>query len=186
MPSAVEIGQFLVVEAEQVQDGGVQVVDVDLVLDRGIAELIGGTVYLPALDAAAGQPTTETARAVVAAFTVLSGRRPAEFARPDDQRFLEQAAPLQVGQQPRDGLIRFAAMQRVVLDHVAVGVPGFFAVSAAGVNLYEAHAALDQSPGHQAAPAELLRQRLIEAIKPFRLLRLAAEIDRLRSAGLHA
>ena len=36
-----EEGQPLVVEAEQVQDRGVQVVDVDLVLDGVEAELVG-------------------------------------------------------------------------------------------------------------------------------------------------
>ena len=39
--AAVEVGQQRVVEPQQVQDRGVQVVDVDLVLDRGVADLVG-------------------------------------------------------------------------------------------------------------------------------------------------
>src|SRR5262249_50834025 len=99
MAAAVEIRQLFVIEAEQVQDGCVQVVDVDLVLDGGVAELVGGAVYLPALDAAAGQPRRKTARAVIAALAVLSRRRAAELARPDDEGFVEQATLFQVGQQ---------------------------------------------------------------------------------------
>ena len=38
------VGELLVVEAEQVQDGGVQVVDVDLALDDAEAEFVGRAV----------------------------------------------------------------------------------------------------------------------------------------------
>src|SRR5579883_711862 len=41
IPAAVAVGQPLVVDAEQVQDGGVQVVDVDPVLDRVHPDLVG-------------------------------------------------------------------------------------------------------------------------------------------------
>ena len=42
--AAVAVGQPLVVDAQQVQDRGVQVVDVDAVLDGVHAELVGGAV----------------------------------------------------------------------------------------------------------------------------------------------
>ena len=42
--AGVAVGQLLVVEAEQVQHRRVQVVDVDLVLDRREAELVGRAV----------------------------------------------------------------------------------------------------------------------------------------------
>ena len=42
--AGVAVGQPLVVEAQQVQDRRVQVVDVDLVLDRVPAELVGRAV----------------------------------------------------------------------------------------------------------------------------------------------
>ena len=42
--AAVAVGQLLVVEAHQVQDRRVQVVDVDLVLDGVPAELVGRAV----------------------------------------------------------------------------------------------------------------------------------------------
>ena len=47
------------VRAHKVQDRRVQVVDVDLVLDRREAELVGRAVGHAALDAAAGQPHRE-------------------------------------------------------------------------------------------------------------------------------
>ena len=54
--AGVAVGELLVVEAQQVQDRGVQVVDVDLVLDGLEAELVGRAVDVPPLHAAAGQP----------------------------------------------------------------------------------------------------------------------------------
>ena len=52
--AAEAIGQFFVVDAHQVQDGGVQVVDVDFVVLGVPAEFVGGAVCHAAFDAAAG------------------------------------------------------------------------------------------------------------------------------------
>src|SRR5262245_13865114 len=49
-------GQSTVVEAELIQDRGVQVVDVNRVLDHRPADLVGLAVGDAALEAAAGQP----------------------------------------------------------------------------------------------------------------------------------
>ena len=54
--ASIAIGQFLVIETEQVQYGGVQIVDVNLVLDGREAELIGRAVNVSALDAATSKP----------------------------------------------------------------------------------------------------------------------------------
>src|SRR5438477_7111775 len=52
--SVVAVGQFLVVEPQQPQDRGVQVVHVYFILDRARAELIRRAVNRAAFDAAAG------------------------------------------------------------------------------------------------------------------------------------
>ena len=49
-------GEFGVVEAEEVEDGGVEVVDVDFVFDGVKAELVGLAVSDATFDAAAGEP----------------------------------------------------------------------------------------------------------------------------------
>ena len=90
------VRQPRVVDAQAVQDRGVQVVDVDRVLGDVVAEVVGLAVGDPGLDAAAGQPDGEAAGMVVAA-VVVGGQRAlavdgaAEFAAPDDQRVVEQA-----------------------------------------------------------------------------------------------
>ena len=65
--AAEAVGQPLVVDAQQVQHRGVQVVDVDLVLHRPEAVVVGGAVDLAAAHAAARQPHGEAVGVVVAA-----------------------------------------------------------------------------------------------------------------------
>ena len=70
---------------------------------------------------------------------------------------------------------------------LCVRVPGVFEVPAAGVELHEPHAALDQPPGDQAVAAELVGRLLADAVharaSPAVSLR---EVDRLGRGGLHA
>ena len=111
------------VEAELVQHGGVDVGDVVAVFDGVEAELVGRAVGDAPLDAAAGHPDREAERMVVAAVGSLRAGRAAELGRPDDDRLVEQAALLQIGQQPGDRLVDLGALRGVILPQVAVGVP---------------------------------------------------------------
>src|SRR5262249_8632197 len=91
-------GQPLVVEPEQVQDRGMDVVDVRDPLRGPQADRVGRPECLTTLHATAGQPHTEPVRVVVAAGGALGHRRSAELAAPDYQRVLQQPAALQVGE----------------------------------------------------------------------------------------
>jgi hypothetical protein len=84
IPAAVAVRQLLVIEPHEVEDGGVQVVDVHLAVDGGAAVLIGLAVAESLLDAAAGHPHGEAGGIVVAAVTVLAAGGAAELAAPDD------------------------------------------------------------------------------------------------------
>ena len=83
--AVVVIGEPFVVEAEQVEDRGVEVVDVDHVLDGLVAELVGGPEAEPMLDAGAGEPGGEALGVVVAAGgSLLKRGHAAELGGPDD------------------------------------------------------------------------------------------------------
>ena len=94
------------VEAELVQDRGVDVGDVVAVLDGVEADLVGRAVDDAALDAAAGHPDREAVDVVVAAVGALRAGRAAELGGEDHERLVEQAAPLQVLEQAGDRLDR--------------------------------------------------------------------------------
>src|SRR5262245_19222608 len=63
--------QALMVDTKQVQHGGVQVVDLDLIGDGLVAEFVGFSINRAALDAAAGQPNREAELIVIAAVAAL-------------------------------------------------------------------------------------------------------------------
>src|SRR2546422_899598 len=98
------VRQLRVVDAETVQDGRVQVVNVDRLVDHVVAKLVRLAVRVAAPDAGAREPDGEAARMMVAAVVVggqrsLTVDRAAELAAPDDERVVEQAALFEVREQ---------------------------------------------------------------------------------------
>ena len=90
--TAVAVGQFFVIQTHQMQDGGVQVVNMHFVFDSGETEFIRCTVSHAPLDASTGQPHGKTMMVVIATVTVLGNRRATEFPPPDNQRVLQEIA----------------------------------------------------------------------------------------------
>ncbi len=124
------VGEARVVEAQAVQDGGLQVVDVDGVPDDVHAQVIGSADHLAAANAAAGHPHAVGKRVVVAAGVVLLAgvadldhRRAAEFAAPDNQRAREQAALLEILEQRAGGAVGDVAILFELLVELGVVVP---------------------------------------------------------------
>ncbi len=64
--AGVAVGELFVVEAEAVEHGGVEVVDVDAVFDGLESEVVGGAVDVAAFDASTGEYGGETVMVVVA------------------------------------------------------------------------------------------------------------------------
>ena len=101
-------GEAGVIDAELVQDGGVEVMDVDgtggefflggidglaIGTEDVVAVIVGGSVGHTGLNAAAGHPSGEAARVVIATVVILGELAlgiggAAEFAAPDDERVL--------------------------------------------------------------------------------------------------
>lgn len=92
--SAVAVGEFLVVQAHDVENGSVEVVDVDLVLGYFHSEFVGCAVHQAAFDGTASQPTAEDAGMMLS--SAGAGRRAAEFGTPYDQRVVVHATLLEV------------------------------------------------------------------------------------------
>ena len=175
--TAVAKRQLFVVEAKQVQQRRMQVVDVHAVLDRLEAEVVRLTVAHAALRAAAGEEHTEAMRVVVAAVAILAHRRATKLAAPHDQRVIQQAALLQVAQQRRDGLVNVLAQVPRARVVVRVRVPR---LPVAVINLDEPHAPLGEPPRHEAAV-----RKMALAVKFARRRRFARDVERIRRGELH-
>jgi len=90
-------GETLVINPEQAEHGGVEIVNVDRVFDDVIPELAGFADDTSRLHTTAGQPHGETAGMMVTAIIgagefALGIVGPAELAAPDDQGVLKQTA----------------------------------------------------------------------------------------------
>lgn len=83
------------IHPHRVQKRGMQIVNVDRIPDNIVAEIVRFPVNHPLLDSAAGHPHSEATRMVVPSKVILRNaaltvRRPAEFAAPNDQRFIKK------------------------------------------------------------------------------------------------
>src|SRR5439155_3547235 len=78
-------GELLVIDAEQAEHGGMQVVNLHLVVDDIVAVVVGRAVDGAALDAAARQPDGKAERIMIAAVAALGHGRAAKFPAPQDQ-----------------------------------------------------------------------------------------------------
>jgi hypothetical protein len=84
------VSQLGVVETEQVQNGGVEIVNMNTIPDHVEAQIVGLSHHQAGFDAAAGQPHGEGIRVVIAAVIApLNHRGAAEFPAPDHQSVFE-------------------------------------------------------------------------------------------------
>src|SRR2546422_407686 len=117
-------GQSLVIQAEQMEQGRVQVMNRADILDRLVTEFIRGAVAESALYTRPGQPDGETVRIVVAAArALLKGWHAAEFRHPHNERLVQQAAGFHIFDQRRARLIEDGRVHVVLLFKFLVAVP---------------------------------------------------------------
>ncbi len=168
------------VEAEQVQDGCLQIVKVNAVLSGVVAVVVRATVGGARLDSRTGEEKGHRMRIVIASVTTLANRRAAKFCSPQDQRVLQQAARLHVGDQPGDRLVHLSSYVAVIVFQSAVRVPVALAA------LHEPDAGLGVAPRHKTLPAKVARLRVVQPVKFFRRLGFVVDVLNLRRGGLHA
>src|SRR5256885_7757493 len=117
-----DTGQFLfetlkleckpfVIDAEQSEDGRIEVADMDRVFHDVIAKVVCDAVGDSGFGAAAGHPNRKATRMMVAAIVVfreatLAVNSAAEFAAPEYERVVEESAALQIGDEGVGGAIR--------------------------------------------------------------------------------
>ena len=121
--SRMAIGQLFVVQSQQVQNGGMPIVDVHFALYGFVAVFVGGSVAESALYAATGHPSGVSLVVVVAAVTSLGVRCPSEFAGPDDEGVLQQVAVLEILQEASNGFVDLGALGFHAFPQVSMVIP---------------------------------------------------------------
>jgi hypothetical protein len=182
--AGVVVGEFVVVETEEAQEGDVEIADVGFAFDGGHAEFVGGSDGVAGIAAAAGEPEGHGVGIVVAtvggaaAHAVVGGA--AELATPHDERAFEQSTLFEVGDEGSDGLVHPVHEIAMGTLNVVVAVPGTV------VELHEANAFLDELAGKEAFAAKGVRGVVADAIEFFGFLIFLGEVESLGHLHLHA
>ena len=146
------------IDAEEVEDGGVDVVDLGGVaaVEGFVAEVVAGAVGDAAADAAAAEPVSEAEGVVVAAFAALGAGHAAEFGGPEDEGIVEEPALFEVFDEGGGAVGEATGERAVVAFDVFVGVPvaAWEAVVVAAPDLDEADPAFEETSCGEAFAAE--------------------------------
>jgi hypothetical protein len=129
------------VETEKMQDRGMQVVHVHSILRDVESQLIALAVRNARLHAPAGEPHRERIRVMIStiAAAALHHRRSTELTTPNNKRFIQQTALLQVLDECRTRLVSRSAIVFNVVRKISMLVPRFMK------NLNEADPTLNES-----------------------------------------
>jgi len=169
------IRQSFVVEAEQMQNGRMQIMDANPVLDRSESKVIGRSVGLASTDATASQPHREAIVVVISACPAFRNWRATEFTSPDNERFLKQAATFQIAQQGGGRLINLPTQAGDRLVDILVVIP------AAQLDVDVPDAPFDESTRHQASASVATRTVLVRYRPSF-----LGQIEDITGGELHA
>ena len=91
--AAVQKGQIGMIQPHEVENGGVDVVDVGSAIDRFQADFVGAPVDCAGLDPATCEPHAEARGVMIAsAAAFLAHGGAPKLATPDHQRFVQQPA----------------------------------------------------------------------------------------------
>jgi len=184
-------GQPLVVDAELMQKRRVDVVNVDRIDHRRIAELVGLAVSHAAAKSAAGHEQRVTVDMVIASAGGGDGggvRRASHLAGPHDDRLIEQAALVQILDQRRDRAIGDECVLFVVLLQMAMLIPRRIVAVETGTGDFDKpHARFDQPPRPQCLRGieALVFVRRVDAIELANVFGLVGDVADRRHFALH-
>ena len=120
-------GKLFVVQAQLVQDRGMDILDHQLILDRGITKFISLAINRSSLE------TATCDKQAIPVYMVIPPccrrdprgmRSSSHFTRPDDNRLVQQASLLEIQDQCRHSLVRNHGILIVILDEIPVLIPG--------------------------------------------------------------
>ncbi len=174
-----------VIDAEAVEEGGVEVVHVHRVFHDVVAEVVGLAIDGSGADTTAGEPHGEVPGMMIAAvgfggeFALGIDGAP-EFAAPDDEGGIEEAALFEVGDQGSAGLVGIEALVAEGGGEVVVLIP------AAMEDLNDADAPFDEATGEEGGVGEAAGAFHIGAVHFEGGGGFAGEIGEFGDTGLHA
>ncbi len=184
--SVVAEGELFVIETEQVEEGGVEIVHVDLAVHGEVPEVVGGAPGESGFHTAAGEPGGEAAGIVIATGAILLGVGcPTEFSAPPDEGIFEETASMEIGEEAGDGFVGGAGVLGVAWK-VRVLIPARVGGVVAVGDLDEADARFAEAAGHETLASEFVGGILADAIEGAGGIGFIGDVEEGGSIGLHA
>ena len=181
----VEVSELIIVEAEEVKEGAVEVADGASNLDCLRSDVIGGSDDGSFLNSSSGHHNGHGIRIVAstdgvnsAAFVVVGGAP--KFAVPNDESVVEHAALLEVFDQRCPRFVHGGNARGVAPFEVVMRIP------TTGEDLYEACPLFDEAAGHEALASEVVGDFVVHAIHFTDVFRFVVDFDNFRDLHLHA
>ena len=185
-------GQSFVVQSEQVQQGGIEIVQGMDVLHGRPSQFIGHAMADSFANSGAGHPTGEPVRVVIPSLSALLEKRHAsEFGAPDHEGVLQKTPLSQVADEGRRGLIEDGRVAVVLFLELVVTVPVEFAAAGVGPieELHKPHAPLHEPPCQDAVAGKTRLDGMagvVRSVGPQDVGRLGRQVADLRNAELHS
>lgn len=185
VPTIISEGEFLVVESEQMEECGMQIVHMDFILYGMVAEFVGFAKGEAGFYPSSSEEQGETIGIVIASGSIFLGIwSPAEFAAPPDQSILQESALFEILEQTCDGLVGVESMKSMFRE-VRMLIPARVIGIVAVIDLDIPHPSFGQSPGHEALFSEVVRSLFTDAVHRLNMLGFFAEIKDVWSMALH-
>ena len=179
-------GEFFVIDAHEVEDGGVEVVAPCDAFGGFAAEFVAAAVGGAGFDACAGEPCDEASAVVIAAGAALGEGRAAEFGGPYDEGVVEETALGEVFEESGDGAVDADGDGWEFGLDVAVIVPVVGGSLGTAPDLDDAGAAFDETACEETAAAEVFGFLAVHAVAGAGGVGFAGEVEGFGCGELHA
>jgi len=121
--AAEAVSKLFVIDAHQVKNGGMKIMDFQGVLLRLVTPLISSPIHRARLDPGSCHPERESELIMIPAIASLRKGSPPELSRPENESIIQHASRLQILEQARDGLVHGTSVVAVILLQPSMSVP---------------------------------------------------------------
>ena len=178
-------GELFVIDSHAMEDGGVEIIDMDRIFGDVVAEFVGGSEFDSPSDATAGHPHRKTLRVVIAAVvgfgeSTLAVNGPSEFPSPNDECRVEESPLLKVLDQGSRGLVDIPALRGQVSCDIPVLIP------TSVEDLHGSDPAFNHPTGEQSAGGKGAWFGGIGAVEIEDVLRFVVKLHEVWDARLHS
>ena len=185
IPSLELVRHTFVIDPQQVEDRGMQIMDMNPVLRHVHAVIVRFTVGHTTANPAASQPHAQATGMVVASIVTgtqgpLGIDRTTKLPTPHQDRIIKHSSLFQIPDESCRRLIDIATLPPHGLGQVAMMIPSLVE------RLYESHATFCQSPRDQAIKGVSTRSRHVLAIHVENMLWFVGKIQQIGDRHLHA